>query len=73
MIVILFRVSVSVVKEIISDVTMTPDQRNIVENALKNIGQGQEYLDLEDFCTLFQDIDSVCHSLLPRRSSKFLC
>ena len=50
---------------------MTPDQRNLVLNAIKNIRQNNDSLDLDDFCGLFQNIDSEYHSVLPRWQSKF--
>ena len=49
---------------------MTPDQRNIVGTAVRNIDHRQIHLDLDEFCVLFKDMDSVCRSLLPRKNSK---
>jgi len=68
--VVFSRVSVGVLKEVIEDVSMTPDQKNIITNAIKNISQGQDSLNLDEFCGLFQNVDSVCNSLLPRKQSK---
>ena len=63
----------SLLKEIIVDVGMTPDQRRLVFTAIKTTWEnGKTDVNLNEFCHLFKDIDSVYRSVLPRRRSKMI-